>query len=100
MKSGKRPRAKFRAMRIQPALLLVIFFALGLGAQAGRNLHSLRASLIVTNPSIAIHLGLPLAHVGSAYSGSASASGGVAPYAFSIDGGTLPSGLAINPSTG
>lgn len=38
--------------------------------------------------------------VGTAYTGSLAASGGVAPYTFSIVSGCLPAGLTLNPTTG
>ena len=37
---------------------------------------------------------------GTAYSSSISATGGTAPYTFSITSGNLPTGLTLNPSTG
>jgi len=42
----------------------------------------------------------PSGQVGVAYSSSLVAPGGVPPYTFSISGGSLPPGLALNPSTG
>jgi hypothetical protein len=43
----------------------------------------------------------PTAVEGKAYRGTApSASGGLAPYAWALVGGTLPSGLAVDPATG
>jgi Putative Ig domain len=41
-----------------------------------------------------------LGQVGSAYSSSLTATGGVTPYTFSIASGALPAGLTLNPSTG
>lgn len=38
--------------------------------------------------------------VGTAYTGSLTATGGVAPYTFSIVSGCLPAGLTLNPTTG
>lgn len=38
--------------------------------------------------------------VGTAYTGSLTATGGVAPYTFSIISGCLPAGLTLNPTTG
>jgi hypothetical protein len=43
---------------------------------------------------------LPDGTVGTAYSQTLSASGGTSPYTWSIDSGALPSGLALNSSTG
>ncbi|MBK8036990.1 MAG: putative Ig domain-containing protein [Verrucomicrobiaceae bacterium] len=38
--------------------------------------------------------------IGSAYSSSAAASGGTAPYVYALTSGTLPAGLSLNTSTG
>lgn len=43
---------------------------------------------------------LPPGASGAAYSQTISASGGVAPYTFSVIAGTLPAGLALNATTG
>ena len=43
---------------------------------------------------------LPNGTVGTAYNQTVVASGGIAPYGYSIISGTLPTGLAINPSSG
>ena len=43
---------------------------------------------------------LPNGFVGAAYSQTVTATGGLAPYAWSVSSGTLPSGLSLNPSTG
>ena len=40
------------------------------------------------------------AQVGVAYSSALTATGGVAPYTFSISSGSLPPGLTLNASTG
>jgi subtilase family serine protease len=50
---------------------------------------------------LAISCTLPAnAQLGVAYTGSCLASGGTAPYAYSISSGTLPGGLTMNPQTG
>ncbi len=47
-----------------------------------------------------LNCSFPSGQVGVAYSSSLSATGGAPPYTFSISGGSLPNGLALNPSTG
>jgi hypothetical protein len=42
----------------------------------------------------------PTAHVGAAYSSTCPASGGTAPYTYSILSGALPAGLTLNTATG
>lgn len=64
-----------------------------------------RAYSLVINPpacpTITIaHTTLTNGTVGSAYNQVISASGGAAPYSFSIIAGTLPAGLALNSTTG
>ncbi len=43
---------------------------------------------------------LPNGHVGSAYDATLTATGGTAPYTWSLTSGTLPSGLALNATSG
>jgi len=43
---------------------------------------------------------VPTAFVGSPYSATISASGGVKPYTFTVTAGSLPAGLSLNSSTG
>jgi len=52
------------------------------------------AALVITTSS------LPNGTVGAAYSQTLAASGGVTPYTWSMQSGTLPAGLSLNASTG
>ena len=63
------------------------------------------ATFSITVTAAAVPLGIAgspatTGNVGTAYSFNPTASGGTAPYTFSIQSGTLPAGLSINPSTG
>ena len=51
--------------------------------------------LITVNPAT-----LPNGIVGSPYNATISATGGAAPFAFSVTGGALPGGLSLGPTTG
>lgn len=49
---------------------------------------------------ITVSATLPTGTVGVGYSGAISAAGGVAPYSFHVNDGTLPAGLSLNSSNG
>ncbi len=51
--------------------------------------------LITVNPAT-----LPTGVIGTAYNQTVTASGGAAPYTFSVTSGALPTGLVLNPATG
>jgi uncharacterized repeat protein (TIGR01451 family) len=58
-------------------------------------------SFTIAVPTIALApAALPGAVVGTAYSQTVTASGGTAPYTYSIGSGALPTGLALNASSG
>jgi hypothetical protein len=59
------------------------------------------ACSIIINSNLAIGCGdPPTAHVGVAYSHTCPATGGTAPYTYSLLAGTLPTGLSLNAATG
>lgn len=49
---------------------------------------------------IVVATNLPSGSVGTSYSGTLTASGGIAPYHYILVSGSLPNGLALNPKTG
>jgi hypothetical protein len=55
----------------------------------------LACPVITVNPA-----SLPNGSVGAAYNQAVSATGGTAPYTFSVSSGALPTGLLLNPATG
>jgi YVTN family beta-propeller protein len=57
-------------------------------------------SIAVSPATLTLSCPTATAQVGVAYSSALTASGGVAPYTFSIASGSLPSGLTLNTSTG
>jgi hypothetical protein len=57
-------------------------------------------SITVVSPLVVTTTSLPTATTGSPYSATLTAAGGAAPYIWSITAGTLPPGLALDPSTG
>src|SRR5215469_1379270 len=80
---------------------LLVAFTVLVGAAASFGFEQPPTSIsAATTPSIVIQPKLPMAHIGAAYSGSVSASGGVAPYRYSIVQGALPTGVVMNASTG
>lgn len=58
-------------------------------------------TLSITAPTIALTpASTPGGAIGQAYSTTVSASGGIAPYAYTISAGALPTGLALNAASG
>lgn len=84
----------------RPALVFTVFTiaaAMGCGGSSGTS------SSPAPSPSpgaISVSAALPAATVGSGYSGSVSATGGTAPYKFSVSSGQLPGGVALDDSSG
>ncbi|MGH9563671.1 MAG: Ig domain-containing protein, partial [Terracidiphilus sp.] len=61
---------------------------------------TLHLTISAPPPSLVISISAPPnGNIGTAYSATASASGGTPPYAWTLNG-SLPSGLALNPATG
>lgn len=56
---------------------------------------SITVAATATNPLQVATQSLPGGQVGSAYSGDLAASGGIAPYAWTLTGGSLPAGLSL-----
>ena len=57
-------------------------------------------SIVINPPTLKLVCPASTGTVGLAYSSAAVATGGVAPYTFSISSGSLPPGLTLNTSTG
>ena len=57
-------------------------------------------TIAVTEPLKVTTTSLPGAIAGVPYSATLAASGGVAPYTWSLASGSLPAGLTLDPSTG
>src|SRR6185312_2159900 len=61
---------------------------------------SSNCSVVIAPPTIAVTCITSTGQVGVAYSSAFVASGGTAPYTYSITAGALPGGLTLNPATG
>jgi hypothetical protein len=62
---------------------------------------SANLSITITAPPLSVTtLSLPGGTLGTAYSQTLGATGGITPYSWSISGGSLPAGLTLNASTG
>ena len=93
------------ALRLQSSFvrrlnfLLTLLLALGVAALV----ESCGNSTSTANPSSQVKIStasLPTGQLGTAYSATLTASGGVPPYSWSLTSGTLPAGLTLNASTG
>jgi hypothetical protein len=87
------------AFKKLPVSVLVIVAAIGLyGCGATVKSTSNQTSSV---PQLSISTTtLPAGQVGAAYSATLIATGGTAPYSWSLTAGTLPAGLALNTATG
>src|SRR5215469_3741214 len=84
---------------VRGALLLLACTIL-FGAATGLPARAADAPTTGTTSAMAIHPNLPTAYIGAAYSGSVAASGGVAPYHYSVVDGALPKGVVMGSNTG
>ena len=70
-------------------------------ATDGSGAFGTRAYTVTTNAAVTVNPAtLPNGTVGSGYSRTITATGGVAPYTYSVVAGALPAGLTLNASTG
>lgn len=90
-----------RAVRFVSFLAFALVFAVT-GVSAREMQHSLPSPhlAIQTGGGLVVNANLPAGNVGSSYAGTISASGGTAPYKFALADGHLPTGLALNATTG
>ena len=66
---------------------------------AGQTATQATSLTIISGPSLSFPAP-PAGEVGAAYSDTLTASGGTAPYAWSVSSGSLPAGITLNASTG
>lgn len=90
-----------RAIAVTPAYVYLAGAFSSMAAEPSGNLAGVTPDATLVCPVISLPSS-PLADavVGSAYSRSFAASGGVAPYCYRISAGALPAGLTLNATTG
>jgi hypothetical protein len=64
------------------------------------NFTTTACKITISTPAISLTCAASAASEGVAYSSTVGATGGTAPYTFSVASGSLPQGLTLNPSTG
>jgi len=85
----------------QRAAVVLTLFTIVVATACGSSSHAGSTPSPTASPAtLDVSVSLPPATVGSNYSGSISASGGTAPYVFSVTSGKLPGGVLLNNSTG
>src|SRR5215469_13677075 len=90
-----------RALRF--ACLVLLTLVVSVAMASARDMHQLGtggSQLTLRPDGLALTAQLPVGNVGASYSGDISASGGIAPYRYSLAQGYLPKGLTLNSSTG
>ncbi|HVN21203.1 MAG TPA: putative Ig domain-containing protein [Dongiaceae bacterium] len=91
---------KKKGWLVRRLLLSIWLLAIGLAVSIETGCVGLSKTSPDVTPALSISANLPGASLGVAYNGSISVSGGNSPYAYAISSGTLPSGLAINSTSG
>src|SRR5579871_1004577 len=95
--------ANLNSLRSIPAFFFMLLTAAALSGCGG---HSSLTNTTATNPvtpastPLTVSATLPSATVGASYTGSVTATGGTAPYSFSVASGQLPAGVQLAQSTG
>jgi peptidoglycan-N-acetylglucosamine deacetylase len=98
-------RAKSRWAAIHAAAALVVALVMVVGvtqaqAAATTTVEQIGSQEAVAAPPAITITSLPPAGLGTPYSATVGATGGLAPYAWSISQGSLPQGLSLNSATG
>ncbi len=95
------PKTRAQAIVLQSAVLsAIVSWILVFSACSGASGIGAKSSDPGTAAGLTISATLPQASVGSTYSGSLTASGGAAPYTFTVVSGQLPQGLSLADATG
>jgi hypothetical protein len=81
-------------------LLVSLAIATACGAASANDSNTLTNTPVLPPVLFITTQNLPSATVGSPYSGSLTATGGVPPYSWAISSGTIPNGFSLGPNTG
>jgi hypothetical protein len=96
--SGGQPAAGTQT--VTPTATGTATYTLTCMSAAGSQSASATLTVQAVNPLSVTSTSLPSGQVGTAYSATLSATGGIPPYSWSLTSGTLPAGLALNAATG
>ena len=87
-------------LTVNPAAIGSYTYTLACTGSAGTQTSSAVLTVQAVQPLVISNSSLPGGMVGSAYSATLAASGGITPYTWSLASGTLPAGLSLNATTG
>jgi Subtilase family/Putative Ig domain len=87
-------------LTVNPAAIGSYTYTLACTGSAGTQTSSALLTVKAVQPLILSTSSLPAGMVGSSYSATLAASGGITPYTWSLASGTLPAGVSLNATSG